>query len=468
MFVVSFRAQHARRKLCVASLVLFPLLGCTAPAPAPLQDRDVAGALSARDPRLASDVADLSGLAPLALPRPTPDELADPHSAGFWRGCAFAWNPAVRAARRELGSVLASADAAGLPGNIEIEAENEGFDRPQDETKLTLSFDLLGLAGLGPSRAARASARAQVHRARSQFESALWTASFDVERARLRLAASDARIERLQELFVRAQAQEARVEILERRGRLSDVEALMARTTQHDVEHALSQEHGQVAVLRGELAVSSGLPSGNPALLIPAAELLSLAHSPPAPVSAIELLENLPRLRELRSEYALAEARVREIASEAWPSLRAGPSLRFLPSEVLLGGLLDVSLPWPGSVQPRVLAAVQEREAARERLEDELLAALVRAEQLRLELAEARQRADTHAAEVDATALAMLDTQTRLLALGRADYSEWNRRLRESQQAALDLVDQRAQVRLLELDLQEACGVRANAAEVTP
>jgi hypothetical protein len=185
-------------------------------------------------------------------------------------------------------------------------------------------------------------------------------------------------------------------------------------------------------------------------------------------VDAQALLERSPRLRELRSEYALAEARVREIASEAWPSLRAGPVLRFRPSDVLFGGMLDLSLPWPGSVEPRVRAAEQERSAARERLEDELLAALLRIAALREQLAQASLRADEHVLLIDESAGASLQAATQRLHLGAGDYFEWTMRLREAQMAALGLIEARVQVRLLALDLEEACGVRAKSAEVTP
>lgn len=185
-------------------------------------------------------------------------------------------------------------------------------------------------------------------------------------------------------------------------------------------------------------------------------------------MSALDLLAHHPQLRELRSEYALAEASVREIAAQAWPSLRAGPIFRFLPSDLIYGGLLDVALPWPGSVKPRVLEAVEQRESAREKLEDALLAAWARVERLREELAQSRTRATDHSLQMEQTTIAVFDAVTQRLNQGMVDIFDWTMRLRELRMASLALVDERLSARLFELDLEEACGVRAQGREVAP
>ena len=274
MSAVRFLAHPSRPQFALSQLILSVLCACASVPPAPLDDADLAAGLEARDPRLVADLADLSGLAPLALARPTPEELADPSSAGFWRGCAFAWNPSVRAARRELSAVLASVGAAGAPEAIELGVENEDFDTLGDETKIALSFDLLGILGLGPSHAARVSAQARVQRARSSFERALWSANFEVERARVRLAASRARLDLLGELLVQVQLQDVRLEILERRGRLSEVDVQEAQLVVHELEHAISLERAGLAGLRAELAQQCGLLPRHPALSIPGPEVL--------------------------------------------------------------------------------------------------------------------------------------------------------------------------------------------------
>jgi len=468
MFAVWSLARPLRPQFCLPLLILALGAACASVPPAPLVDAELAAGLQARDPRLIADVADLSGLEPLALARPTVEELADSHSEGFWRGCAFAWNPQVRMARRELAAALQSVGAAGKPGAVALGAENEDFENLGDETKLELTFDLLGLLGLEPSRAQKAGARAQVERARSGLERALWNANFEVERARVRLGAAQARLGLLHGLLADVQLQDVRLEILGRRGRLSEVDVRMAELVVHELEHAISQERARVALLRADLAQASGLWPEHEALSSPGPELLHSDRASLPEVSALELLADHPQLRELRSEYALAEAALREIAAQAWPSLRAGPILRFMPSDLILGGLLDAELPWPGSVEPRVLAAVQQRESARERLEDALLAALARVQSLREELEESRLRAAEHALPMEQTAIAVLDAVTRRLNLGMLDVFDWTMRLRELRMASLAVVDERLTARLFELDLQEACGVRAQDREVAP
>src|SRR5690606_3112584 len=105
---------------------------------------------------------------------------------------------------------------------------------------------------------------------------------------------------------------------------------------------------------------------------------------PGAAPSPEELLARLPRLRASRLAYAAAEAGVRRAAAEAWPHVALGPSLRVHPDPLLTGGVLDVRVPWPGSVRGEVDAAAEDRERAREELEDVLrdaLAAVARAEE---------------------------------------------------------------------------------------
>ncbi|MEO6709093.1 MAG: hypothetical protein ABI054_12875 [Planctomycetota bacterium] len=424
--------------------------------------------LRASGPESALEAQQLAGLDALALPRPTALELASPESPAYWRACALAWNPQVRQARRELQSAIASARAAGQPGEVEASVEAPELDDPGRDTEIALTFDLLGILGLGPAHALRASARGEVRRARAGLESAVWNATFDVERARVRLAASRERERRLERLLVEVKSQSERFEILARRGRLSEADVQMASAASHEVEHARSHETAESAEKQAELARISGLPFVHPAYATIAGEVLDEPRRiAPAP-DVRKLLAQDPALRELALEYAQAELHVRHMAAEAWPTLRLGPKLTLEPSDVLLGGVLDLSVPWPGSVAKAVRIASAEREAARERVEDGLNLAQARIASLSTIEAEARVRAVEHGVLMDEAQEASWQATNARLRFGEVGVSEWTRAARERMDPLTGLVDERESAAIAALDFAQACGVVPNATEVTP
>jgi outer membrane protein TolC len=468
-----FESQFAVRRAHLFSTFLIAALlsaACATSERHELAARDIHAALDARagGPFASMDAEQLAGLEALSLSRPSAEECSDPSTAGYWRACALAWNPAVRAARRELQRTLANAGVAGQPDRIEAALEAMDFSDLERETKLAATVDLLGILGLGPSKLAREVARAEVVRSRSAFESAVWSAIFDVERARLRLAASRDREVHLNALWKQVAVHSERFEILERRGRLSEADAEMARAAFHEIEHELSKEQSREVELRAELARVSGMPFDHAAFDSIAAGVLSEPRQVPRATEARELLEQDPALRERSIEYAQAELQVRRVAADAWPTLRAGPMLTLNPSDLLLGGVLDVSLPWPGKVEKEIRVASAEREAARERLEDALNSAMARVASLRVIEHEARARATEHAVMLDDAQEASWQSVNARLRLGMATAMEWSRALRERIAPMLALVEEREGAAIAALDLAQACGVEPRQAEVLP
>ena len=465
----SFAVRRAHLSL-VLLIAVASSVGCAASQRHELAPGEVHAALETRSNGPLASLApeQLAGLETLALARPTPDECADPHSSGYWRACALAWNPSVRAARRELERALAVANVAGLPGSIDVALESLEFADLERETKLAATIDLLGLIGVGPTRIAREAARGEVTRAHSALESAVWSALFEVQRARVRLAASRERTRYLNVLLKQVAAQSERFEILERRGRLSEADAEMVQAAGHDIEHALSRERSREAELHAELARLSGLPFEHAAYASVDGTALNEARQFSEPAAARELLEQDPALRELSLEYAQAELRVRRVAADAWPSLRVGPQLTFMPSDVLLGGVLDLALPWPGRVEKEIRIASAEREAARERVEDALNLALARVASLRVDEAEARLRASEHAPKTDSAAESAWQAINARLRVGMASALEWTRVLRERVPPLSALVDEREGAAIAALDLAQACGVVPRSEEAQP
>ena len=444
--------------------------GCASVGEPQLAPDEVLGALDQRveGPAKILNALDLAGLDVLELPRPTLEECADPRTAGFWRACALAWNPTVRAARRDLERALAAANLAGQAQAIEGGVESMDLSDLERETKVSVTFDLLGLLGLGPAQVAREAARVDVLRAHSRLESAVWSAVFDVERARVRLAATRKRHAELARLLDQVDAQTARFQVLERRGRLSDADVASVAAAAHEVEHAMSSEKIREAGLRAGLARVSGLGFEHAAFGEVGSEVLMEPSADPGPRSAREVLEQDPALRELTLEFAQAEMRVRAVAASAWPTLRAGPQLTLMPSELLVGGLLDLSVPWPGTVEKQMRIARVERDASRERVEDALQFALARVASLREILSEQHLLADEHAPELDDAEERTWQAVNARLRYGRATAMEWTLAARTRRMPLVALVDAREAAKLAALDLAEACGIATTSKEVAP
>ncbi len=374
----SFSAPFLRLA-AIPWLLLCPLAACRAPRAVPLETADLTAAVATRDasPEELGAALELAGLQPLALARP--EDATDPRQAEFWHACAWAWSPATREVRRRLQAASARADSAGRPGPIWGMLEIRELDQPEDQTRLMLAFDLIGVLGLGPAEAARVLADAQVRSALNALEEAMWTTRFEVDGARVRLAAARAASESLVALEYEARSALERIEILERNGRLSTGSLASARLALRKLTERRAQVEQQEAVALERLAVASGLVPNAAALNEPGAQTLAswpVESSDPGDPTPSELLDRLPGLRALLLDYAIAESRLREVASRRWPDLSLGPHLFWSDPDFLLGSVLRSGLPWPGSLDGEIEAARIERLAARERVEDGLLAAL--------------------------------------------------------------------------------------------
>lgn len=460
---MSSYATRSARPLAAPFLLLSSLGACRAPEAAPLAAHELARAVSVRDasPTELGRALELAGLLPLALPAPTDGWDRDPERAEFWHACAWAWSPATRAARRRLEAARARADSAGRPGPIGGTLEVRDLGDLDANSRLMLTFDLIGLLGLGPAAAARELADAETRAALSALEEAMWTARFDVDAARVRLAAARAALDRLDALSREARDAEARIEILERSGRLSRG----ALASAHLALQRLAERRERIALdearAREELALAAGLAPAAAALDAPGPDMLAAWPAPrsdAAEPTAAELLERVPRLRGLLLDYAIAEARLRDAAAQRWPSLALGPHLFWGASEFLLGAVVAAGLPWPTSLDGEIDAARVEREAARERVEDGLLAVQAGRLAARDRLAAARGLLDRGAGPA-AQASARLWTAARArFAVDPTGLTAWAHALSEHAQGLHGLELARADLALAGLELERATG----------
>jgi hypothetical protein len=456
-------AERPRPLRAVHCTLLILVLGaCRAPEARPLDGRALALAVEARGATAGELAAalELSGLRALAVEAPPPEALEDPMRSEFWHACAIAWSPATRAARRELEAARALAGSAGRPGPIDGLVEVEDLSEASMHTRVALTFDLIGILGLGPAASARALASAETRVALGRLESALWSSRFEVDAARARLAALRAARANLAVVADQAGLDSTRLAILERHGRVEARALAAGRLATGALEQRLALLEIEESRAREELAVAAGLPPDSPALDVPGTATLDalLPSRDFVRPSAEELLVRLPELRVALLDYAVAEARLRDEAAARWPTLRLGPDLLWTEPDLLLGAMALSGLPWPGSLDGRIAAASAEREAARERTEDALLAARARSAGAEQRLAGAR----TLLASAERNAL---EDSSRLWSAARARFAvepaalmDWTTALNMHAESLASFEEARVELVLAALELERSLG----------
>ena len=389
------RRRSARPRTIPALLspfIVFGLGACATPAPAPIDPAATVHAVEARSAALGAAVEALSwtGLEGLELERPRPATPASPVDRSTWRAAVLAFNPEVRMARREVLTLEARRDGAGLPGKIGVDGELLAFDEDL-ESEVAATFDVLGLLGLGPSRAAKALADAATRAAYGKAEAAVWSAYWSIDAAVGAVALAHDRRARLEALLLEARADWGRADSLAAEGRISAGDLARARAIVLDVERMATMAERDLAEARQEIAIECGLAADDSLLqgidsrwLEREDELAAIAPIP----AAVDLVQRHPVPRAALLEYAVAEAELRAAAAEQWPELRIGPKLVFKPGETVPGVMGGLEIPFPGTADAAIRAALSERDGARERFED----AVVR---LLAEAAGARARRDT-------------------------------------------------------------------------
>jgi hypothetical protein len=359
------------------TLPLLLACACSAP-PDPIDPAAVAAELRQRamDPRTLAQALELAELGPLPFARPDPAQAGDADGDALWHLCAILYHPDVRAARAELAVSDAALRVSGQPLPSMGEVMNMDLENPDRETELQMTFDLLGILGIGKSAAARELADAERRAALARLERALWRATFAVDRARVGVAAVRVQQRELQALQLEAANGLRRAELLGERGWIGAAPTAAAAAVGHRLQHELAATHTELARMLAELARAAGLAPQAPPLTEVSRATLARIHARPrrATPDDHDLLTRHPELRPLLLQHAVAEAGVRNAAASAWPDLFLGPDVRVQPGETLWGGMLEFRLPWPSAVDAAVDQAVAERARTRVAVEDALLA----------------------------------------------------------------------------------------------
>jgi outer membrane protein TolC len=456
-----------RAAVVAAAAAALSALACSAPATRSVTDAEIAELASRRssleDVAAALELADLGAL---AVPVPGAPRALEPDLPEFWHACAFAWNPELRRARRELLALRAAVRGSGAPGALMLDVEHMDLSDSDADLELMATVDLLGLLGVGPAPAQRALARAEDRSALAELESAVWRIRFEVDRARVRFASARATEIVLEALLQHASEDLPRIEVLARSGWIGSAMEQAAYAAVHRIEHAQSAARQDSARARAELARICGLDPTHEAFermgggVVDRFRAGEIRWRDPAPT---DLLASLPELRSAKLELAVAEAELRRVARERWPSLRIGPKVIVMRDDTNVGGLLGIEIPFPGSVEGRVEAARQRREAAREALEDALVAARTRIAETRELLAEALERLEEHAPELDTAVARMFVAAQAGFRVDPEGLTAWTLALGERVESLTMLAEARADAVIAHLGYEEARGSSAEA-----
>lgn len=430
---------------------------------------------AARDAALETQLASLD-VERLQLALPPPELRERPEQPGYWFARAVAYAPAVRAALAEWRATRAAVSSAGAPEPALLEVDDHSFDGDEPLVELVLMFDVLGHLGMGPSAAERAAATATERLALVQLERAAFEAWLTVERARVALAAARSRCTAYEALARELHQDLGRFALLHAHGRIGDAEALAAAATQAEVQRRLEVEHEAVLAARLALSVAAGLADDHAALdAVDAAHLASFealaATLPEAPATEAEL-ERHPRMRELRRRFDLAEVEVRRAAALAWPMIGIGPQFTraegFGVDDLAIGGMLQLSLPFPSRWRGALEAAVARRAGIVAAFEDELLALELRAAEAHARAATIRARADGASSAVANAAALGWRAARASFRVGRTEPRMWRDVLDMHLEGSVLAIDESELLALANLDELEARGPCASPFGVMP
>jgi len=455
-------------RLAIVSVTCLPFaFACTATAAREYSDAELSDVARLRSNASVEDVAhalELADLGPLAIALPQAPSELEPDMEEFWHAAAYAWNPQLRALRREVRAARAERGSAGQPLPIQGQGMLLDLGDPSAEVEFQAMVDVLGLLGVGPSAAASELADEAARAALSSFEARAWSLRFEVDRARVELAAAKSLETALAALHGECAQLLPRIELLAARGWIGRGMAEGAVSALHMLEHHQSLARIEENRARADLAALCGLSPAHPAIEALQSGVIDRFRPEEASLTDPQdaaLLASLPRLRAARLELAVAEAELVRMARERWPMLGIGPRIMVRPDERLVGGMLGFSVPFPGALEGTILAARERRDAAFEALEDELVAARARLESTAREFAESVELAQEHAPMAD-TAMA------RMLVAAQAEFladperlERWSFAVGERMDSLMALVRARADLVRAWLDCEEARGARA-------
>lgn len=437
---------------------------CTSTTVREYSDAELSASAATRSTATVEDVAlalELADLGPLSVPVPRAPAELRPDMDEFWHAAAYAWNPELRAMRRRVRAAQAELDSAGKPQPIQGQAMTLDASDPQAELEFQAMVDILGLLGVGPADAAKKLASASARAELAALEARVWSLRFDVDRARVELAAAKSLETALAALHSECSEVLPRIEILAQRGWIGRGMTEGALSALHMLEHHQSLARLEVIRARNDLATLCGLDPAHPAFdgaqsgVIDRFRVEDVELRTP---SDAELLAHLPQLRAAKLELAVAEAELVRMARERWPMIGVGPRAMLRPDEQLFGGMIGLSVPFPGALEGAIAAQRERRDASYEALESALVTARSQLDRNTRMFAESVELALEHAPLTDTSMARMLTASQAEFLANPERLERWSFSVGERLDSLMALVRARAELVRAWLDCEEACG----------
>lgn len=351
-------------------------LGCRAYAPFPLDPAREWSALLGRAESPALDAHPRLGIragvqanSSACFPFAEDIDLSDGISLAEANVLALCFNPAVVRARHESNLTGAQLVQAGLLDNPELFVGPRFSTRDHDAiVPISLSWEL---PLWGRTSAREQVAQAYSRRAEADLQSRELEVLVEVRTAFIRLWALTRELEVLDTLERPTASIANWVARLQRDGEIDSTTAWLAAWEQHHVLALRQAKEGEYRQRQAQLLERLGL------LPSPTLEL-DLAGQPALPDLAdasLAALHRHPLVRVAVESYEASEAELRLEIAKQYPSVRVGPELEDDDGDTSLGFGVGMELPLFDRNQAGVVAAEEQRNAAREQYRAALLTA---------------------------------------------------------------------------------------------
>jgi outer membrane protein TolC len=443
-------------------LTLVGFGACVSPAPEPLNEHALPAETRARGEHVAERLSETLREAGLDASQPLSRSLAP-----AYRDAALAHAPEVRRRRREVARLREIARSAGQPGPLFNRSRAGEHDREDYEIEVAATFDLFGVLGVGPAEAARLLAEERIRRAAAQLEAQAWSSAHDADRAWVEYVTACCHAEIADTIAAMGGQDAARIRAFVEGGAIGPGPAGRALAFAAAAEQRAETMRAGIAARRSDLAQTIGLSVTDPLLAAldttGMSEAASRLPEREAAPEAEALLRRHPALRALRLEYAVAEAELRAAVAAQWPTLNIGPRVVLRPDTFIPGGLMQLSLPFPGSQDGFIAAALERRQRAREALEDGWLAAEARLHAALERVARARRILNDQAERIDAQSAIAFRAARAKLQIDPSFARSWADALQDRGEGALARANARRELLLAIVDLREAGGLAERA-----
>ncbi len=349
---------------------------------------------------------------------------------------ALIYNPELRVARLKAGVAQATAEHAGRWDNPELSIDVLKVTQQVPNPWIVGSALSLTIPISGRLAAEKSRANAELHSELARVAEEEWETLRDLRKAWLTWSADRLRLEQAERIVGSLDS------IVETTGKLAKVgevlrtESALFKIEQESRKADIARLRGRVKEGEQEIRSLMGISPHAPASMIP-----TLAA--PSGKDRGNLPATNPTLIRLRSDYEVAELTLLREIRKQYPDLELGPNFEDDQGQSKIGVIGAIPIPIFNSNKGGIAAARAEREVARAAYETELERTKGRLAVMRARLEGARSRRQSLASNVVPLVDRQIDDARSVLELGEGDSLVLLESLVRAQEAKLDLIEAR-------------------------